>query len=161
MENTTTLLSAMALSTKDLTSAVMLGVEIDDPILAVWVVAKYLVEMGVLVIWVESVVRRRRAVKDIDKREVDEKMGSGNLYQSRPTRCLRNPKFVHINNSVIVDNISGVCRFFKRMTNRLQQFTSTVHCMCAQCEYSTGERNSVACSSAVDNHSNAGKKNRR
>lgn len=95
----------MALSTKDLTSAVMLGVEIDDPILAVWVVAKYLVEMGVLVIWVESVVRRRRAVKDIDKREVDEKMGSGNLYQSRPTRCLRNPKFVHINNSVIVDKI--------------------------------------------------------
>lgn len=58
MENTTTLLSAMALSTKDLTSAVMLGVEMDDPILAVWVVAKYLVEMGALIMWVESVERR-------------------------------------------------------------------------------------------------------
>lgn len=48
----------MALSTKDLTSAVMLGVEMDDPILAVWVVAKYLVEMGALIMWVESVERR-------------------------------------------------------------------------------------------------------
>lgn len=37
----------------------MLGVEIDDPILAVWVVAKYLVEMGVLVIWVALELRRR------------------------------------------------------------------------------------------------------
>lgn len=43
----------------------MLGVELDDPIVAVCAVAKYLVEMGDLVMWVESVVRRWKAVKDI------------------------------------------------------------------------------------------------
>lgn len=52
----------------------MLGVEIDDPILAVCAVAKYLVEMGALVMWVESVVRRWKAVKDIYKQEMGGRM---------------------------------------------------------------------------------------
>lgn len=68
------MLSAMALSTRYLTSELMLGVEIDDPILAVCAVAKYLVEMGALVMWVESVVRRWKAVKDIYKQEMGGRM---------------------------------------------------------------------------------------
>lgn len=52
----------------------MLGVEIDDPILAVCAVAKYLVEMGALVMCVESVVRRWKAVKDIYKQAMGGRM---------------------------------------------------------------------------------------